>query len=110
MNRFPCLSLFLLTWAQSQSFERVRRQSSGHTQTVVALIARHGSPCFWASNAVDLSMIVTLARESLLRSGDDRVGGLVGVTVLIGVGIAVSAVVITRVVCVRIAVIPVSVV
>ena len=56
-------------------------------------------------------MIVTLARESLLRSGDDRVGGLVGVTVLIGVGIAVSArVVITRVVCVRIAVIPVSVV
>src|SRR5207302_1028752 len=91
--------------------ERVRRQSSGHTQSVAALVACNSSPCFWASNAVDLSAIVTLARESLLRSGDDRVGGLVGVTVLIGVGIAVSArVVITRVVCVRIAVIPVSVV
>src|SRR5437588_2799384 len=111
MNRFPCLRLFPLTWAQSQSVERVRRQSSGHTQSVAALVACHSLPCFRPSNAVDLSAIVTLARESLLRSGDDRVGGLVGVTVLIGVGIAVSArVVITRVVCVRIAVISVSVV
>src|SRR5713101_3491645 len=52
-----------LTRAQSQSFERVRRQSAGHTQPVAALVECNSSLCFRTDNSVDLSAIITLPRE-----------------------------------------------
>ena len=96
--------------------ERVARQISGDAKAVIALIAHDCALRFGTEDAVDLSTVITFPRQLLLRSGNGRVGGLIGrivgvLAVVTGVAtlidariIAVRRIVIGGVVIVRIAV------
>src|SRR6202022_4974956 len=63
----PVSTVLLLTSAQSKILKCVRREIPGYPEPLAALVARDSSPCLRTDNAVDLSAIITLSRESLLR-------------------------------------------
>src|SRR5438874_8929453 len=86
---------------QAQGAKRVRRQIPINAQAVIALVARNRASRLRANDTVDLSTVITLARQSLLHRGHSRVTRLIGVAILI---VVLFAVVVIRIVSVRVTV------
>src|SRR2546430_11137808 len=79
---------------QSEGLQRCRSETTGHLQTVIALITRDGHPRLRAVNTVDHTAIVTLFGQVRLDCTDRRyriwiIGRIVSVIILVVVRIVV---------------------
>ena len=76
---------------QPQGVERLSRQFSSDGKTMVTLVFCDCGTRFLPEDPVDLAAVISFPRQSFLDGRDRRVAGLIGITILIVIDIAVSA-------------------